>query len=219
MERDGCFAAAAHGWRYTKKMNLPASSIYRTEGDKRIEGKALNMLIHNMTYHYTEVKVYEDGMIDCWGLVDIAGFKKKIKEGWIVTEIPEGGELSLPNVGIIKVKESIHAFSTDDLITLVEDTISKLNGTYIEKSKICLEAYQAYLNEQTDENKEKLKIAYEAVPRYERAFLGDQDVKDIPIRMAIYGEDEIENWSHRKAAKKMGLKKLPTIKLPWKKKV
>ncbi|CAA6696726.1 MULTISPECIES: hypothetical protein [unclassified Lentimonas] len=200
-------------------MNLPQTSVFRSEDSKQIEGKALNMLIHNMTYHYTEVKVYEDGMVDCWGLVDLDGFKNKIKEGWIVTEIPEGGELSLPNVGILKVKESIHSFPTDDLVTLVEDTIAKLNGTYIEKSKICLEAYQAYLSEPTQENKEALRIAYEAVPRYERAYLGDQDVKDIPIRMAIYGEDEIENWSHRKAAKQMGLKKLPFIKLPWRKKV
>jgi hypothetical protein len=37
------------------------------------------------------------------------------------------------------------------------------------------------------------------------------DVKDIPIRMVIYGEDEIENWSHRIVGRQFGMDSLPTI--------
>ena len=40
------------------------------------------------------------------------------------------------------------------------------------------------------------------------------DVKDVPIRMIIYGKKEIEYWSHRILARKLGQKPLPTIDVP-----
>jgi hypothetical protein len=43
--------------------------------------------------------------------------------------------------------------------------------------------------------------------------LHDMDLKDIPIRMIIYGEQEIENWSHRIAARRHGIMPLPWIKV------
>jgi hypothetical protein len=39
------------------------------------------------------------------------------------------------------------------------------------------------------------------------------DVKDIPIRVAIYGDGEIEGWSHYQLAKHLGTE-LPTIDVP-----
>lgn len=39
------------------------------------------------------------------------------------------------------------------------------------------------------------------------------DTKDIAVRMIIYGEQEIEGWSHYQAAKARG-EQLPTIKIP-----
>ena len=44
-------------------------------------------------------------------------------------------------------------------------------------------------------------------------YVGDMDVKDTAVRMIIYGEQEIENWSHYQVAKERG-EELPTINIP-----
>lgn len=76
----------------------------------------------------------------------------------------------------------------------------------------CQKAWEEYDQNPTKQTRDALKEAYEGVPEKERRFiLGDMDVKDIPIRMVLYGEQEIENWSHRIVAKKEGHTPLPTI--------
>jgi hypothetical protein len=40
------------------------------------------------------------------------------------------------------------------------------------------------------------------------------DTKDVPIRMIIYGKQELENWSHRIVARELGASPLPTISVP-----
>ncbi len=102
----------------------------------------------------------------------------------------------------------------DEFIKEVADTINQLNGRQT-SADICLLAYNNYIAQRTEEAREQLKKAYESVPEHNRRFmLGDQDVKDIPIRMIIYGEDEVENWSHRIASRQLGLEPLPTITVP-----
>ena len=76
----------------------------------------------------------------------------------------------------------------------------------------CQSAWEEYDQNPTKQTREKLRVAYENVHVSDRKFLGDMDVKDIPIRMVLFGEQEIENWSHRIASKEKGLP-LPTIKV------
>ena len=77
---------------------------------------------------------------------------------------------------------------------------------------ICREAHQNYISNPTIENRKKLKISYENVPDHQKMYVGDMDMKDIEVRMIIYGENEIENWSHYQVAKSLG-KPLPTIEI------
>lgn len=73
----------------------------------------------------------------------------------------------------------------------------------------CHDAYQLFQEDPTEETREKLREAHEAVPEHNRRFvLADMDVKDIPIRMIIYGGKEIENWSHWQVAKQQGVEPL-----------
>lgn len=60
---------------------------------------------------------------------------------------------------------------------------------------------------------DKLREAYENIPKHERIYVVDMDVKDTAVRMIIYGEQEIENWSHYQIAKKIGLNP-PNISIP-----
>ena len=70
------------------------------------------------------------------------------------------------------------------------------------------------MSEPTVANRAKLKEAYESVPEHHRMYVGDMDTKDIAVRMVIYGEDEIESWSHRAVARSLGDEDLPTINVP-----
>ena len=62
--------------------------------------------------------------------------------------------------------------------------------------------------------KEDLKVAFENIPEHLRVYvLGDMDTKDFPVRMIIYGEQEIEKWSHYQISKQEGIE-LPHIEVP-----
>ena len=70
---------------------------------------------------------------------------------------------------------------------------------------LCREAYKQYLGNPTESLKAKLKETYEKVPKHERRYVGNMDVKDIEIRMILYGEREIDSWSHYQVSKEIGL--------------
>jgi hypothetical protein len=79
----------------------------------------------------------------------------------------------------------------------VADETEELKGRP-PSQETCYQAYKAFQDNPAEETREALRHAYEAVPKHNRHYvLHDMDLKDIPIRMILYGEQEIENWSHR----------------------
>jgi hypothetical protein len=188
-------------------------SVTRTVDGKTIPGVTRPVFIHNGPYFLTDLAIYRDGAVDCWGLVDFDEFCDMVQSGRVVTRPPDGAEISIHHLASFTVREVLYAIAGDDLIGEVRDAIEALNDRPT-SSETCRRAFDAFNETPTDEAQAELKLAYEAVPRHLRPYLGDMDVKDIPIRMAIYGEGEIERWSHRLAARQRGLVPLPTIRVP-----
>jgi hypothetical protein len=187
--------------------------ISRTANGVEIQGKYTYAFIHNFDkYHLTEIKVFQDGMIDCWGLVNFEEFKQKISIGWVVTSLPDNAQVSVSLLAHFTVTNVRAWVKEEEFIKEVADEIEKLNGRPTSMDK-CKEAFRKFQNEQSEEARQLLKETYEKVPEHLRSFLGDMDVKDIPIRMIIYGENEIENWSHRIIARQEGINPLPSIKV------
>ena len=183
---------------------------YRVQDGKRIDGTFFMAFIHNWNYHLTHISVYEDGMIDCWELVDFEGFKEKVRSGWVVTQPPEGAQISVSGLASFNAVNASYRIDPEELIKEVADELERLNNRPNSFDR-CLDAYKLFQEDPTEETREKLRQAYEAVPEHNRMFLGDMDVKDIPIRMIIYGDQEIENWSHRQVARHQGIEPLPSI--------
>jgi hypothetical protein len=160
-------------------------NIYRfDENDNLIKGIGLPAFIHNGSYHQITIEVYEDGIIDCWDLVTLDGFKAKVAEGWVVTQVPKGEEISCHHLfyGTSQLKCYIEI---DDFVKEVEDTLNRLQGKETSTEK-CLQAFSRFLNEPNDINRKKLKSTYLAVPSHLRRYmLGDMDLKDAPIRICI----------------------------------
>ncbi len=312
-------------------------------------------MIHNMNYFLTDLKVFADGLIECWEMVDLPLFKGKLDSGWVVTSIPDDSPLDIHGLGAVELESPEWYHTPSSLTDFVQNTIEKLNPRmenlydchgrtteevdrvryaavsfgdarpwknvgpaspsvrsasgkslrhfrvidgrlrlvtlaffpddsvvisgapeeitvpfqslreelgnpdvfrlpspgdrvvidplvsftvkgwqYLVDPKelaaeiddardqvlgspgavlVCVEAYQAYLAEPTADSLETLRKSYEAVPEHLRMYCGDMDTKDIPIRMVLYGKDQIERWSHYRAAKRYGMP-LPSIKVP-----
>jgi hypothetical protein len=317
---------------------------------RRLEGRALPAFIRNGHNYFVDIEVYEDGAVECWGLVDLPGFRAKLAKGWVRPSVPDGQAISVHGLGAwpisqgrwehtadtfyehvagvvralnpaqlnlythvpkarhgVQIDESghgqvyyeqdpavalptriggsrlhvlyqatdgacyladLHVFpagqvhlqrlpeplATDlpglralaaagrlltelppdtelriwglgafrvgagrsvalaDKLGEIEDLAAGLDGQPTSAER-CRAAYEAFMAGPTIARREALRTAYEQVPAHRRRYLGDMDRQDTPIRLIIYGAEQIEFWSHYAAAKAQGLP-LPAIRVP-----
>ncbi len=162
--------------------------IYREVDGALILGISRPIYIHNGDYHLTELKIYADGIIDCWELVTLNQFRDKVKSGWVVTELPKSAKVSIFPLGNYTATNTNSYIKPEELIKEIADAINELNGKPT-TSGLCREAFDNYQKEPTEANKTRLKATYETVPEHNRIFiLGDQDRKDQAIRTILYNE-------------------------------
>src|SRR5579872_4240187 len=101
---------------------------YRIDGDRRIDGVFTMAFIHNGPYFLTHLSIYQDGMIDCWELVDFEEFKRKVRSGWVVTRPPEGAEVHVSLLAAFKACDAYYWVEPRELVKEVADEIEALNG-------------------------------------------------------------------------------------------
>jgi hypothetical protein len=159
--------------------------IYRNgENGEIIRGKGLSAFIHNWDYHETIIGVFEDGTIDCWGLVNFEEFKTKVAQGWVVTEVPKGASITCHHLYYGKSTLEFEK-EIDEFVKEVEDTINLLQGKQT-VAKTCVQAFARFLTLPTKENKSSLRAAYNAIPKHLRIYvLGDMGWHDSAIIMCI----------------------------------
>lgn len=198
----------------------------RTPNDpfpEKVKGEGINLYYKDDKdeYHLVRFDVYNRESIFVNRFkkpfeISLTQFEQMILEGVILTELPIGSQVHILGLGNFKIKEEKYSAKISEKLLEVKDTIRVLNG---EPStlELCTDIYQQYMDSPTETLKGKLKDAYENIPEHERMYVGDMDVKDTVVRMIIYGEQEIENWSHYQVAKEMG-EKLPYINIPKPKK-
>lgn len=61
---------------------------YRTADGIRVPGTWRHAFIRNGDHYLTDLCVYADGLIDCWGLVTLDEFERKPRSGWVATRLP-----------------------------------------------------------------------------------------------------------------------------------
>jgi hypothetical protein len=162
--------------------------IQRTENGATIRGARVRVYIKNGPYHLTEMSVWADGQIQCWGpLITFERFQQKVAAGWVVTALPENAQVSVWPLGRFTAVRVENGVAEAELVKEVADLIDELNGRPTASHR-CREALRAYQESPSEERKEVLRAAYEAVPSHRRIFLGDQDAKDWPIRRILEPE-------------------------------
>lgn len=170
------------------------------------------------SYYLCNVSVFSDESIRIDRMpntinTDLEGLKEMVKELKLITEIEKGHKVLVYGLGEFEVDDVLYTNKVKSLINEIGDIISELNSKPT-TSQICKIAYDKYIESPTIKLRDELKVAYEKVPEHLRTYiLGDMDIKDIPIRMIIYGDEEIKNWSHYFISEKEGYE-LPELNVP-----
>lgn len=154
---------------------------------ERVPGTWRHAFIRDGGHHLTNLVIYADGLIDCWGLVTLEEFAGKLRSGWVATELPEGGEASAFGIGSWKFAD-VHSYTTQaNLLGEVRDEIESLNGRPTSTDR-CLAATDAFLADPTEANRSLLRAAYLEMPESVRRYaLGDMDAKDRPLMVLAAG--------------------------------
>ncbi|MBC9930159.1 DUF7638 domain-containing protein [Chitinophaga qingshengii] len=168
-------------------------------------------------YYLINVVVFSDLTIGLHRLentvsLTLPEFEELIQKEIIIAEIPDQARVHIYGLGSFTILKRQYSNDIQEKLLEVKDMIREIKG---EPSSIdvCRAAYQQYLDQPTQENKELLRTSYENVPDHQKMYVGDMDTKDVAVRMIIYGDQEIENWSHYRVAKARN-EKLPTINVP-----
>ncbi len=209
------------GVRWAKVGIMDGSPCQHSETEISPQGESRYAIIRQDGQAFlTAIRIYADGQIDVHPrfdqqrLVSLGEFEEMLKKEEVCLSVPDGTSIEIDSLGQMTVTDVMSWIEKpSDLLLEVTETMKKLNG---EKDAIekCREAFQEYLDRPTLKAKDQLRAAYEAVPEHHRMYVGDMDTKDIPVRMVIYGEEEIEGWSHRAVARSLGDEELPTIDVP-----
>ena len=180
-------------------------------------GALRHFQVRDRSLHLVKIQLFEDDSARIFGgaevqSLDFASLTKRLAD-------PDCSRL--PDVGDRVVIEGLVNFTAgewtyrvdpDQLFAEIQDLHDQVHGRP-GKIRECLAAFRDYLAKQSTETLEKLRQKYEAVPAHLRAYCGDMDVKDVPIKLILYGKDQIESWSHYQVAKQCG-EELPSIDIP-----
>jgi hypothetical protein len=184
----------------------------------KIEGTSVDLFYKlNGAFYLVQVNVFADDSLEIARLenpidLNIQEVEQLISAGTLLTDIPIGSIVYIYGLGNFSIQKKLYCSSIQDKLLEIRDIQKRLKGepTAIEH---CRQAYQDYMADPTTNKQENLKRTYEDVPNHIKKFVGDQDTKDIVVRMIIYGDQEIEKWSHYQLAKQRN-EPLPTITFP-----
>ncbi|MFF8828148.1 NADAR domain-containing protein [Streptomyces sp. NPDC015131] len=161
---------------------------HRTADGVRVPGTWRHAFICNGgSYFLTDLFIYADGLIDCWDLVTLDEFEKKLRSGWVATSLPDGGMASAHRLASWTFDGPQTWLTPELLLAEVRDTVDELNGRP-DSTDRCLAAVDVFLAERTEENRSAARAAYLAIPETVRHYaLGDMDRKDRPLQALVAG--------------------------------
>lgn len=94
----------------------PTTKVYRTQV---IEGFSIPAIIHNSSYFFVDIEVYEDGRVACWNFEDLEHFKQDVKRGWVAVSIPDQEDISIHGLGSWTISNGRWEFNEQRFIEYV----------------------------------------------------------------------------------------------------
>ena len=179
------------GVRYTKLGQADDRPCRQSEAGEDIDGREVPVFDQSGDeIELTRAFVFADGsarvgsdrpFITHQALFDL------FESGVLSTRVPDG---SVVNVGALGAFEAVNGswlIEPAERVRELRGLIQELRGSP-SLQQACIKVFKEYEREPTKQNKERLRLAYEAVPEHLRIFCGDMDSKDQPIRRILYNE-------------------------------
>lgn len=119
-------------------MFKPAATVFRKQ---EIRGVSIPAIVKNLDHHFTELQVFEDGWVECWGLHDLEEFINQMNKGFANTAVPDGESISIHHLGSWEIENSEWVFDKGSFISYIKSLIREMNPewkdayTYIEKTQ------------------------------------------------------------------------------------
>lgn len=186
---------------------------------KRISGESFSIFYKDEKgcYYLAALSLFTDGGVAINHTpepvrINLPQVRELAAQGRILTDMPLQTPVTILGLGAFQFQKKHNCVAVEDKLLELEEAFRKLNGGpgAVEQ---CRSIFEQYLKTPTLALKQVLKAAYENIPSHQRIYVGDMDTKDIPVRMVLYGEQEIEKWSHYQVAKQHG-EPLPHISVP-----
>lgn len=177
--------------RLEMKMPLPIKVALRAGEKRTIPGHVtLALRRDDDRDHLVRVIGYADGQVrigDDPSLISLEDLHEVFATGRLATTAPAGRRIDVPGLGWFVPRDDFGAFDPVDLIGELVDANARFHGEPSAVS-LCLREYRSYRENPTEAHRERLRDAYERVPKHLRQFCGDMDSKDYPIRKILYGD-------------------------------
>jgi len=93
----------------------------------RVEGVTVPAVIHNSSYFYTNLGVYEDGIVNCWHKCDLKQFREELARGWVTPHIPIGKSISVHGLGNFPILDAHWEYDNNSFYQYIEETVKTLN--------------------------------------------------------------------------------------------
>lgn len=102
------------------------TEIYRT---KPLKGLYVNSIRCNGGHYFlVNMSIFEDGVFNCWGYVDLEGMKSKVYSKWISYQIPDSNHFSIHHLGRYTIKSGEWRYNNDEeYISFLSEKVRGLN--------------------------------------------------------------------------------------------
>ena len=101
---------------------------------------------------------------------------------------PDGARIIIEGLGWFESQNAGWHVKPEERIREAYDVLAILNGEQ-GSMRTCMNCFREYQTDPSTENRDRLRLAYEAVPEHLRHYCGGIDSKDWPIRRILYGEE------------------------------
>jgi uncharacterized protein (TIGR02996 family) len=194
LDMEGTDTEVRNGIRYNKGPRLGQVRPYRISlaGDE-VAGAELPVLeIGADGLRLRQWLIYADGLSQlgyATELLPLEAVARLFDSGRLTLSVPAGTWVTLEGLGRFRAGEGRWYVKPGERLREASDLLAQLQGSpgAIER---CIEAHRAYQSNPSQERREALREAYEAVPEHLRRYCGDQDSKDGSIRRILSGSQD-----------------------------
>ena len=162
--------------------------LFRSEGEV-VPGVYFPAFIHNGDFYLASIVAYKDGMVDCWGLVPFEEFKQKVRDGWVVTSIPDGARVDIHHVACFTVSSVSVLGPEEEFVKDVASAIEELNGRPTAQERL-VKAIGGLSHQDTPELRREFRRAYADLPAYYRTYIfGSRMKRHADLQRLLDGEE------------------------------